>query len=143
MKKTHINSLKNLLSKYTKEELIEQIDIINFDKTDLELRDKIFATNETAIEWFENFCAQYNLTILDGRTDPKKHDRMTVKQFGFGGDSSALETPYFMLWLNDNGPHIEMGSSLSDLWWWIGMADLESKMHKICEMQGINNSKIN
>jgi len=137
MQKTHINSLRNLLSKYTKEEIVANIDKLNFDKADIELRKQIFATNETAIEWFENFCAEYNLTILDGRPDPKKHDRMTVKQFGFGGDTMALETPYFMLWLNDRGPHVEMGSSLSDLWGWIGMSDLETKMHKICYMQGI------
>ena len=137
MQKTHINSLRNLLSKYSKQEIVAHIDKLNFDKADIELREKIFATNETAIEWFKNFCAEYNLTILDGRTDPKKLDRMTVKQFGFGGDSSALETPYFMLWLNDCGPHIEMGSSLSDLWGWTGMSDLEAKMHKICEMQGL------
>lgn len=143
MKKTHINSLRNLLSKYTKEEIVANIDKLNFDKADIELREQIFATNETAIEWFENFCAQYNLTIFDGRTNPKHYDRLTISEFGFGGGKDALETPYFMLWLNDRGPHVEIGSSLSDLWGWIGMSDLEAKMHKICEMQGINSSKIN
>jgi hypothetical protein len=39
-----------------------------------------------------------------------------------------------MLWLNDEGPHVEMGSSFYDLWWAIGLADLETKMHKICAM---------
>tara|TARA_R100000951_G_scaffold27477_1_gene23383 strand:+ start:325 stop:786 length:462 start_codon:yes stop_codon:yes gene_type:complete len=128
MQKTHINSLRNLLSKYNKEEILANIDKLNFDLEQIELKEKIFATDETALEWFENFCSQYNLTLIDGRPDPKKYNRLTVKGWAHN------DKPYFMLWLNDEGPHVELGSSYYDLWGSTGMADLETKMHKICAM---------
>ena len=128
MQKTHINSLRNLLAKYNKEEILANIDKLNFDKEQIELKHKTFETNETAVEWFKNFCSQYKLTLVDGRTDPKKYDRITVKGW------EHTNKPYFMLWLNDEGPHVELGSSYYDLWGAIGMADLETKMHKICAM---------
>ena len=153
MKKTHINSLENLLSKYSKQEILSNIDKLNFDKADLELKDKIFATDQTAVEWFKNFCAQYNLTVTR-TTRTNKEGRVfdyglyIVEEFGHTGYNKQTKqySPYFMLWINDGHqnadqtPHIEMGSDYSKsdgLWWYRGMADLENKMHKICEMQGI------
>jgi hypothetical protein len=153
MKKTHINSLENLLSKYSKQEILANIDKLNFDKADLELKDKIFATDQTAVEWFKNFCAQYNLTVTRA-TRTNKEGRLFdyglyyVEEFGQSGYNKQTKeyTPYFMLWINDGHqnadqtPHIEMGSDFSKsdgMWWSNGMADLEAKMHKICEMQGI------
>ena len=128
MKKAHINSLRNLLAKYNKEEIVANIDQLNFDKASIEAKQHIMSTTENAVEWFTNFCDQYNLTLVDGRPDPKMHDRLTVKGW------QHTDKPYFMLWLNDEGPHIELGSSYYDLWSAIGLADLETKMHKICAM---------
>lgn len=131
MKKTHINSLKNLLNNYSKEEIIDQISTINFDAESIKAYKEIFATEETAIAWFKNFCAQYNLTIVDGRTEPKSFDRMTIKEFAWNNGND----PYFMLWLNEHGPHVELGGSYYDLWGATGLADLETKMHKIMKLR--------
>lgn len=152
MKKQHINSLKNLLAKYTKEEILANIDKLNFDAEDIALYNKVFATDETAVEWFKNFCSQYNLTVTRATKTRKgkvvDYGLYYVEEFGQTGYNKETEqyTPYFMLWINDGHqnadqtPHIEMGDDYSKsngLWWWRGMSDLENKMHKICAMQNI------
>jgi len=139
MKKAHINSLRNLLTKYNKEEILANIDQLNFDKADLEAKQQIMSTPENAIEWFTNFCDQLNLTVLTHQHKNKNPipDLYYVKEFGQSGYNQETKTyePYFMLWVNDVGPHVEMGTSyIHDLWWSVGLADLETKMHKICAM---------
>ena len=139
MKKAHINSLINLLAKYNKEEILANIDKLNFDKADLEAKQHIMSTPENAVEWFTNFCNQYNLTVLTHKHKNKNPtpDLYYVKEFGQSGYNQTTKTyePYFMLWVNAHGPHVEMGSSyIHDLWSSIGMSDLETKMHKIVAM---------
>ena len=140
MKKAHINSLRNLLAKYNKEEIIANIDRLNFDKADLEAKQHIMSTTENAVEWFTNFCNQYNLTISTHIHKNKNAipDLYYVEEFGKSGYNKETKTyePYFMLWVNDIGPHVEMGSSyINDLWGSTGMSDLETKMHKIVAMK--------
>jgi len=139
MQKTHINSLRNLLAKYNKEEILANIDKLNFDKADLEAKEHIMSTPENAIEWFTNFCEERNLTVSTHKHRNRNPipDLYYVEEFGYSGYNKETKThePYFMLWVNHMGPHIEMGSSyIDDLWGSIGMSDLETKMHKICAM---------
>ena len=143
MKKQHINSLYNLLSKYSKQEIIDNIEELNFDIESVKAYEEVFATNETAIAWFKDFCAQYNLTVTTKQVKKRIAwpDLLIVQEFGMSGYNRETDTyePYFMLWTNDIGPHVEMGSSyIDDLWsgmWRLTI--LETKMHKICELRGI------
>ena len=145
MKKTHINSLKNLLANYSKDEIIANIEKLDFDAKDIEAKQKVFATDESAVEWFTNFCSQYNLTVRrvmhkdsDGNEVP--YGRYVVEEL------NDYRAPYFTLWINDGHqnadqtPHVELGSSYEDLWWAFGLQELENKMHKLCYMKGIKQS---
>ena len=143
MKKAHINSLTNLLTHYNKEEIVAQLDIIGFDKADRLAKAEVFATDTSALAWFKDFCAQCNLTVTaHTRTSRSGVKVLTdlhyVEEFGYSGYNKETKTygPYFMLWLNDQGPHVELGSSyIHDLWSnGLGLQQLENKMHKICAM---------
>ena len=147
MKKQHINSLNNLLSKYSKQEIIDNIDAIEKKELDWIAYNKIFATDETAVSWFKDFCDQYNLTVereyrYNRKADKKlPYGRYLVKELPMYDNEYK---PYFMLWINDGHqnkhikPHVEIGSHyIKDLWNHMGLEGLETKMHKICELKGI------
>ena len=143
MKKQHINSLNNLLSKYSKQEIIDNIDIIENDQKDSIAYKEVFATDETAVTWFKNFCAQYNLTV----TRVHRQNRHTGELVPYGRyvveELKDNWHPYFTLWIIDGHqndhqvPHVELGSSLEDLWsHMFRLSALENKMHEICELKG-------
>ena len=141
LSKTHLNSLGNLLNKYSKDDIVAAMDKMLFAKADYVAKQKVFATDESAVEWFTNFCSQYNLTVRrvmhkdrDGNEVP--YGRYVVEEM------DDTYKPYFTLWINDGHqnahqtPHVELGSSYEDLWWASSLQELENKMHKICYMRG-------
>jgi len=142
LEKRHINTLAKLLDNYSVADIIEAANAIESHKNDIETYKKVFATDDSAVEWFKNFCARYNLTVnrimvkcRDGQEVP--YGRYVVEEMR---DTCK---PYFTLWIKDGHqnpdqtPHIEMGNGLEDLWWATGLQELERKMHKLCHMAGI------
>jgi len=141
LSKTHLNSLGNLLNKYSKDDIVAAMDKMLFAEADYVAKQKVFATDESAVEWFTNFCAEYNLTVRrvmrNGRDGQKvPYGRYVVEEM------DDTYKPYFTLWIHDGHqnahqtPHVELGSSIEDLWCASGLQELENMMHKICYMRG-------
>lgn len=141
--KAILNSVSKLLDKVSADELKNIIDIVTNKKIQNDKFNAVFATDATAVAWFKDFCAQYNLTVTRV-TRTNRHTGEVVPYGRYDIEEFSQDGPYFMLWINDGHqnadtePHIEMGSSYSDLWWSSQLNDLEEKMHKICKMRNIN-----
>lgn len=137
MKKAHINSLRNLLTHYNREEILSNIDQINVVKQDREDYNTIFATDESAVAWFIKFCESHNLTA----TRVMRMNKKLGKEVPYGRyvikEMRSSQKPYITLWIkdghqnDDQTPHIELGSSLFDMWFATGLSDLEAKMNKL------------
>tara|TARA_B110000285_G_C14620011_1_gene378708 strand:+ start:45 stop:461 length:417 start_codon:yes stop_codon:yes gene_type:complete len=123
------NSIRKLLDKHGDESVLYQaLEEAVYERRDAYAYDDVFADRNTAIEWFESFCAAHNLEVNHEKYSKEKY-RLTVKGF-------TTQSPYFMLWLNeDDKPHIEMGESLELLWGYPkGLRQLETKMEKIVDI---------
>lgn len=154
LKKTHINTVTKLLDTYTRDQLVAQIDQIEFKRQDQIRYNQVMETDQTAVDWFHAFCAEYNLTVTrkmtttkDGQVVP--YGLYYIDEFGQSGydEKTKQYGPYFMLWIHDGHqnddqtPHIEMGTDFSKydgLWFTpTGLEQLEHKMRHICHMRGI------
>ena len=140
MKKAHINSLRNLLTHYDREEILSNIDQINFVAQDWENYKTVFATDETAVKWFMDFCKSHNLTA----TLVMRMNHKLGKEVPYGRyvieEMKDYEKPYITLWVkeghqNDHSTaYVELGASYVDMWSAMGLSDLEAKMNKLVRM---------
>jgi hypothetical protein len=100
---------------------------------------KIFATRESAVEWFEQFCKDNNFTFVDTYDQTIEQQEPDYNKYGkscLALNGWRSNGPYVYLWLNKNSrPHFEMGSSIYDIWSYFGYSDAINKIKKIVKLR--------
>ncbi len=132
-------TIQNLINKFGADKLHQMIDEqVQFQKDHDKLA-KIFATRESAVEWFEKYCSDngftcpdvYDQTIEQQEPDYNKYGKSCLTLNGW-----RCNGPYVYLWLNKNSqPHFEMGSSIYDIWPYMGYNDAIDKIKKIVKLR--------
>ena len=126
-------TIRNLIDKYGADKLHQMINDIVAQQQDYNKLQQIFATHELAKDWFIKFSKDNNLTHkqIYPQTKQDKHGKSCLALNGWRSSG-----PYVYLWLNrDDRPHIEMGSSIYDIWSGMGYKDTIAKIKKIIRLR--------
>jgi hypothetical protein len=134
-----IKTIQNLIDKFGADKLHQMIDEqVEFQKEQDKIQ-KIFATRESATEWFEQFCKDNNFTFVDTYDQTIEQQEPDYNKYGkscLALNGWRSNGPYVYLWLNKNSqPHFEMGSSIYDIWSYFGYSDAINKIKKIVKLR--------
>lgn len=146
MNKRYKNSVRKLIEAEGVANLLATIEEVALEMESRMVYETVFATDESAVEWFLNICAEYGVTAersmiedRDGNLVP--YGRYRVKEL----DNPTK--PYFTLWIRDGHqnddqiPHMECGDSYAKPLSFNNMMELEEVIDHVCRQHGYTKRK--
>ena len=131
--------IQNLINKYGADELHRMIDAEVDRQADFKRLEEIMSTHKSAQQWFKKFAKDNKLKIKECYNQTQERTASDYNKYGksrLALNNWRSDGPYVYLWLNrDSRPHIEMGSSIYDIWSGIGYTDTVAKIKKVIRLR--------